>query len=325
MSIELTRRASFIAFGAAGLLASAAAAQASPSASAPAQDREAILAMSGTFHVRFDTRETVPFLADYQPLDPSISAGNEVVRVIEDTGDIIRLQHILVVHHEGQDIVVRHWRHDWHYQPRAVLAFKGGDIWRLEPAAREARRGRWSQIVYNTDDSPRYGALGTWEHDYGVSRWTSERTLRPLARRDAVLHPDYSHYSCVNRHAITPTGWVHEQDNAKLGVRDGNPVTFVHEAVINTYNRAEDFNIAAADDYLSATKSYWDAVRGLWDERIARFDGIWLQEAEQTGSASGPPLMRIADEVKAGETALATAITRARDIIEGATRAPGQS
>ena len=48
-----------------------------------------------------------------------------------------------------------------------------------------------------------------------MARWTSDETRRPLARRDAVRHPVYDHYLGVNRHALTPDGWVHEQDNAK--------------------------------------------------------------------------------------------------------------
>jgi hypothetical protein len=278
--------------------------------------------MAGSFHVRFDARETVPFLPDYEPRDPSVSAGNEVVRVIEDAGTTIRLQHILVVSTEGRDIVVRHWRHDWHYQPREVLAYAGAGAWLLKPVARAARRGNWSQIVYNTDDSPRYGALGAWAHDHGVSRWTGARTLRPLALRDAVRNPPYTHYSCVNRHAVTPTGWVHEQDNAKLGMHGGAPATFVHEAVINSYGRAEDFRVSAADEYLAATRPYWNAVRALWEEKIAAYGGLGLREVTQTGSAAGSRLMQLAEQVQSGEIGVEAAVTQAREIISSATRRP---
>jgi hypothetical protein len=61
------------------------------------RDRASILAMAGEFKVRFDMRETVSFVADYEPLAPKVSGGHEVVRVVEDTGRVIRLQHLLVV------------------------------------------------------------------------------------------------------------------------------------------------------------------------------------------------------------------------------------
>jgi hypothetical protein len=325
MPVDFNRRfalgAGLAGFAFAALPSSTASA-APRSSQAPAPDRTAILKMAGSFHVRFDTRETVAFLPDYEPREPSISGGNEVVRIVEDRGDLIRLQHILVVAHEGQDIIVRHWRQDWEYEPSHVLTYAGANTWRRRAIPRHDRPGSWAQTVYNTDDSPRYGAHGVWEHDVGVSRWTGTRELRPLARRDAVRNPPYTHYSCVNRHAITPTGWVHEQDNSKLGVREGRVATYVHEAVINSYDRAADFNIAAADAYLAETQDYWDGVRSLWDARIAAFGGLWLQEAAQTGSASGPPLMDLADKLRIRELSASEAIARAGEIIDGATRRP---
>ena len=41
----------------------------------PEQDRKSILAMAGDYKVRFDMRETVPFVADYKPLEPKRSGG----------------------------------------------------------------------------------------------------------------------------------------------------------------------------------------------------------------------------------------------------------
>ncbi|MDO8900828.1 MAG: hypothetical protein Q7V15_05675 [Phenylobacterium sp.] len=287
------------------------------------QGRRAVLAMVGDFHVRFDTRETVPFVADYEPADPAIHAGDEVVRVIEDTGKVIRLQHILVVRQGERTFTVRHWRQDWTFEPEAVSTYVGADTWRLAPTTPDQGRGLWSQTVWNTDDSPRYGALGTWAHDRGVSRWTSQPTLRPLARRDTAANPPYDRYACVNRHALTPRGWVHEQDNAKIGTRDGQTVTFVHEAVINTYDRADGFDAAPAEAYLAATQAYWNGVQSRWEMVIATGGGLWLREAPQTGSAAGPALMALAEQVQAGEIALAEALARAEGVIAEATRRPG--
>ena len=61
------------------------------------QDRQAILAMAGDYQVHFDFTETVPLHEGYKLKDKKLSGGYEVVRVIEDTGDFISLQHILVV------------------------------------------------------------------------------------------------------------------------------------------------------------------------------------------------------------------------------------
>jgi hypothetical protein len=314
MSALLTRRASLLALGAAALLPAAAWAQ-----TPFARDRQSILAMTGDYRVRFDMRETVPFLADYTPLEPKMSGGYESVRVAEDTGEHILLQHLLVAEHEGQSFVIKHWRQDWTYQPSDVLVYTGENRWRVADVAPEARAGAWSQTVWQTDDSPRYGGVGRWSYDDGVVRWTSDETWRPLPRRDAIRNPPYRRLEGVNRHALTPTGWVHEQDNAKIGPRDGSDVTFVHEVVLNTYARSEDYDIAAADRYWAATQEYWAGVRAAWDQSIARGRGVYVEEEPNNGSVTGPRLMGLAEEIVGGNNQTGPALAEAQRVIGTAT------
>lgn len=293
-------------------------------ADAPERDRQSILAMAGDYRVRFDMRETVPFVADYTPLDPKRSGGFESVRVIEDRGDFISLQHLLVVKDEDdKPIVVKHWRQDWTYEPKDVLVYESSGRWTVKPVSPQARKGSWSQTVWQTDDSPRYGGVGRWAYDHGVARWQSDDTLRPLARRDAVRHPIYTWYVGQNRHALTPAGWVHEQDNAKVGVRDGKPVTYVHEVVVNTYQRSKDYEIAAADSYWASTKDYWAEVRKAWDAAARDRKVVAVREEAQAGSVTGPKLMGLADEIAAGKLGTGPAIEQARTLIaqETATKA----
>src|SRR5690554_6171483 len=80
------------------------------------QDRQAILAQAGDYRVRFDMRETVAFQPGYEPLEPKRSGGHEIVRVIQDDGRFISLQHTLVMEHGGQVHVIKHWRQDWTYE-----------------------------------------------------------------------------------------------------------------------------------------------------------------------------------------------------------------
>jgi len=288
--------------------------QAKPSA-VYERDRQSILAMAGNFRVRFDFRETASFVAGYKPIDPKTSGGYESVRVVDDRPGLIVLQHILVVG-EGKDAaVVKHWRQDWVYQPKTVLNYVASGEWKLTPVNAADRTGAWSQTVWQTDDSPRYGGIGQWRYDHGVARWTSDATLRPLARRDAVRHPVYDSYEGVNRHALTPTGWIHEQDNAKIGVQAGKRVTFVHETVLNTYVRSTEFSAKPADDYWAATKEYWSAVRTEWSGKIIRDRGVRVAEEAENGSVTGPRLMELADEIAEGKTSTAKAIAEARQTI----------
>ncbi|MEG3124083.1 DUF6607 family protein [Sphingomonas sp. GB1N7] len=286
-----------------------------------ARDRAAILAMAGTFKVTFDMRETTPLVAGYTPFPAKLSGGHEVVRAIVDTPDLIVLQHLLVVTDgNGKTMVIKHWRQDWTWQPKTVLAYADTGRWSLRAVPEAERKGAWSQTVWQTDDSPRYGGIGRWRYDDGATRWTSDETRRPLARRDATRIPPYDHYLGTNRHVLTPAGWVHEQDNAKIGTKDGKPATFVHEYVVNTYAPASDFAIAEADAYWAKTKDYWAAVRGDWDRAIASGSGIKLQEEANNGSVTGHELMLIADDLVTGEAKIDQAKTEAAELIARSTK-----
>src|SRR5690606_20382719 len=119
--------------------------------------------------------------------------------------------------------------------------------------------------------SPRYGGVGRWTYDNGLTQWASNPTWRPLARRDAVRDTIYDRYLGTNRHALTPTGWVHIQDNMKMapaqGSEDGGgePTAVVQEDVINSYERSTSYSTAPGDDYWTATQGFWAAVRDQWD------------------------------------------------------------
>src|SRR3989344_7994870 len=295
---------------------------ASPPASAFERDRQSILAQAGQYRVHFDMRENVSFQADYDPLEEQLSGGSEIVRVVYDQGDRISLQHILVMEHEGQVIVIKHWRQDWVYQPQTVLTYAGPSQWVLTPVPADQRQGAWSQTVWQTDDSPRYGGVGRWTYDNGLSAWTSNPTWRPLARGGAGRDPVYDRYLASNRHILTPNGWVHIQDNVKMsGKAGGAPVAVVQEDVINTYDRSTGYSPQAGDDYWAKTQGFWAAVRQAWDDAIVAGNGVHLQQEAPTGSVTGAPLMDLAQSLADGETIAAHAIAQARVLIAEATSA----
>lgn len=309
--------------------AATAAAQSVASSTAPARnaqferDRQSILAQAGQYRVRFDMRENAVFRAGYEALDEKLSGGNEIVRVVYDHGDRISLQHILVMEHDGKSMVIKHWRQDWVYHPTQVLTYAGPDEWILTSVSDADRTGAWSQTVWQTDDSPRYGGVGRWSYDNGMAEWTSNVTWRPLARRDAVRNPVYDRYLGSNRHALTPTGWVHIQDNLKMAPAHGDggdPTAVVHEDVTNTYSRWDGYSAKPGDDYWAATKDYWAAIRDAWDAAIARGNGVHVEEEADTGVVTGMPLMDLAQKIQDGQITQDAAIAQGRRIIEDATK-----
>jgi hypothetical protein len=226
------------------------------------KDRRAILAMSGEFEVKFKFDETVALRAGYE-LKHDSAGGNETVLVVENSGKRIVLQHILVS--KDGEHVVKHWRQDWTYEDRDLREYAGDRTWNARHLSAREARGTWTQAVYEVNDGPRYESFGRWVHDGEYSSWQSATTWRPLPRREYSTRKDYDVLLAVNRHAITPWGWVHEQDNTKWdrANTDGHPY-IARELGVNEYRRIQNFDFSPARAYLERTRGYWAAVRAQW-------------------------------------------------------------
>ncbi len=262
-------------------------------------DRQAILAMAGNYRVGFNFQETLALHDGYELKEPYKARAEEIVRVIEDTGNFISLQHILVVGGD-EKYPVKHWRQDWIYEPDSLLEYKGHNLWQSRDLAENERRGAWSQSVWQVDDSPRYAGVGKWIHANGNSTWTSGESWRPLPRRDYTKRDDYDVLVAVNRHTITPTGWSHEQDNAKLVLRDGKSYYLTRELGVNTYDKFDGFATAVADNYWRQTADYWRTVRADW-AGIKRQNRSFRIARERDGKALWEHISGLAGDIARGE------------------------
>ena len=261
-----------------------------PGLSALERDRRAILAMAGGYRTSFDFIETIGFIDDYEPARPYQSWGTEFVYVVADEPHFISLQHVIVMFVEMDDgeiggpFVVKHWRQDWRYQDTDLHVHVGHNSWERRLFSAEEVRGAWSQSVFQVDDSPRYAAIGRWLHDANYSSWTSDTTWRPLPRREYSVRDDYHVLSGTNRHTITPTGWIHEEDNLKVVLdANGNAIEespyLAREAGLNRYERIVDHDFSAGDEYWTATAPFWRDVRDAWDEVFDDRDRLTLKSS----------------------------------------------
>lgn len=247
------------------------------------RDRKAILAMAGEFEVKFKFDETVSLREGYE-LKHDKSGGFETVLVAEDTGKKIVLQHILVS--KDGEHVVKHWRQDWSYEDRDLREFAGERTWTGRHLSTSTVRGTWTQAVYEVNDGPRYESYGRWVHDGEYSSWQSAVTWRPLPRREYATRKDYDVLLAVNRQAITPWGWVHEQDNTKWdrANKDGHPY-IARELGVNEYRRITGFDFAPARAYYERTKRYWAAVRAEWTQVLAGTKPVEVAGGAQVAEA----------------------------------------
>lgn len=262
------------------------------------RDRRAILAMAGGYRTSFDFIETVGFTANYEPRRPYQSWATEYVYVVADEPHFISLQHILVMtfqHDDGSEsdpMVVKHWRQDWRFEDRDIHVYTGHNRWQRRSLEADSARGTWSQAVFQVDDSPRYQAVGRWQHHGNHATWTSDETWRPLPRREFSVRGDYDALVGTNRVTITPRGWVHEEDNLKAVVNArGEPAAdtpyLAREAGLNRYERIVDYDFSAGHDYWQRTGEFWALVRAAWRELFEQRDSFTVRAA-----VDGEPLFQ---------------------------------
>lgn len=271
------------------------------------RDRRAILAMAGEYRTTFDFIETVGFTPGFEPSRPYQSWATELVFPVEDRGDFISLQHVIVMRYVDDDgevrgpFVQKHWRQDWQYEDSAVNVYEGRGRFRRVELPDEEVRGTWSQTVYQVDDSPRYAAIGEWTHTASYSSWTSGETWRPLPRRESTVRDDYDVLIGTNRHTITPTGWVHDEDNLKAVLdMQGRPAkVLAREVGLNRYERIVGFDFSAAELYWERTAALWSDVRAAWAE-LLEHDALVLED-EVDGHELFVPMFERAAALEAGE------------------------
>lgn len=257
------------------------------------RDRQAILAMAGTFVVDFHFEETVGFQLGYEIKEPYDSQALETIIVVEDSADRIVLQHVL----QTKRGIIKHWRQDWLFENRALWEFQGHKTWEKRTLSEAEAAGTWTQRVFQVDDSPRYEAIGRWTHIGDLSQWESEPTNRPLPRREYTKRDDYHIMVARNRQTLTQTGWVHEQDNYKLRLADDEqPETVIaRELGLNTYSHTRADRCADARAWWQEHKAFWAEVRSAWQARFKQHSRIQLK-AEVDDSPLYRHMFALADE-----------------------------
>ena len=234
------------------------------------QDRRAILALAGNYRVSFDFTETVGLVENFKPTRPYFSWGTENVTLLEDKGKFISLQHSLVMYFKNEKgetegpHVMKHWRQDWTWEDSEMQVYQGDLTWKRTSTAQPA--GKWTQAVFQVDDSPRYEVAGAWNHDGGLSIWRSDNCPRPLPRREHTIRKDYNVLEGIHEISITPNGWVHVQSNRKLQIeKDGAKKYLGQELGVDRYEEITSPDLAPAfNQYWAKTSDYWKDVRDTW-------------------------------------------------------------
>ena len=259
------------------------------------RDRRAIYAMEGVFETRFEFIETILMNTLKKPYRPYASWGTELVQVIEDTGDFISLQHIMVMFFVGEDeqvqgpYVMKHWRQDWQWEGKRQLLYEGSKTWSMKDIPSEHSKDGWVWTVWQVDDSPRYSGVGRWNHFESASFFETDHMSRPLPRREFSVRSDYELLMGKDTLIITPLAWYHEQKNFKhkenLQAGSFNGLLLGREVGHNSYKRIVNFDVSAGQEYWQESKDYWSDVRNVWEEIFTKQNQVTLK-----GKVNGNPL-----------------------------------
>ena len=230
------------------------------------KDVESIKSMCGCFKIDFNFTETFVFSEDedYKKSKTYKSGGLEWGHLIVDEKNKISIQHLLIVGSKQFPTIVKHWRQDWLYQNTALYTYDKNDKWSFVNMDKKDVRGQWTQKVYQVDDSPRYEGTSSWVHVDGKSYWEN-KTPAPLPRREFSKRSDYNVTLRGNRHEVTDSGWVHDQDNKKIQKDDGSQFVLAHEKGYSTYTRVPDEDCKAAVEWWEKNSNKWKMVRDKWN------------------------------------------------------------
>jgi hypothetical protein len=109
----------------------------------------------------------------------------------------------------------------------------------------------------------------------------------------------------TNRHTITPTGWIQEENNLKLALDEtGKPRRAIpylaREYGLARYERIRNYDFTPGMDYFDKTEPFWREVRAAWKELIRRDGQFKLRKPVDQGQLF-VPFFEYAERLADGE------------------------
>jgi hypothetical protein len=226
------------------------------------QDREAIKALAGFYKVTFNYAETFSPDDDYKFHERHRSSAKEIAIILEDSPKKIVIQHLLVM--RGDSMIIKHWREDWTYEDTQILAYDKDNAWKKVTLSANDVKGKWTQKVFQVDDSPRYQAIGTWVHVDGRHQWQSN-TDSPLPRRENTERNDYNVLNRGNNLYLTANGWMFEQDNKKIIRSETGDKLLAMEKGMEEFVKTDPKSFGYAQTWWKQQQAFWKDARETWD------------------------------------------------------------
>ncbi|HLS38573.1 MAG TPA: DUF6607 family protein [Sphingobacterium bovisgrunnientis] len=235
-----------------------------------AKDAQTIKSMCGCYEVKFASAETFSYPQnkdEYEASQTKHETALEWITPIIANDNYVSLQHLLIV---SDKMIIKHWRQDWVFENQDQWTYSGFNGVDYSQKTKDSVKGQWSQQVFEVDDTPRYMGSATWTNLDGRTFWQSTADA-PLPRREYSKRSDYNILKRTNIHEIIPSGWIHNQDNAKI-IRENDNADYVlaEEKGYNTYTKVDDSKCVAAQKYWAENEKLWEKVRSKWNKELAK-------------------------------------------------------
>jgi hypothetical protein len=238
------------------------------------QDREAIKSLAGFYKVTFNYAETFSPDDNYKFHERHHSSAKEIAIILEESPKKIVIQHLLVM--KDDSMIVKHWREDWTYEDAQILAYDKDNAWKKLTLIKNDVKGKWTQKVYQVDDSPRYQAIGTWVHVDGRHQWQSNADS-PLPRRESSERNDYNVLNRGNNLYLTANGWMFEQGNKKIIRSTSGDKILALEKGMEEFVKTDPKSFAYAQEWWKNNQAFWKDARESWDAIVAENNYLKVQ------------------------------------------------
>lgn len=242
-------------------------------------ERRLIKSMAGNYKVSFKFAETFSPIPDYKYGERHFSNAKEVAFILEETEDKIVLQHILYVGKHQ----IKHWRQDWIYGNRDILALQKDHEWKKIWLNPEEVKGTWTQKVYQVDDCPRYQGIGTWVHLHGRHYW--ESTADAALPRREISTAGRTDYNVLRRNSrieiFENGGWMLEQDNEKIMRKEnGEEELICLEKGLEEFT-PKNYNADKVMQWWKEQAEFWAEVRNIWNAYIDTHEEVKIKADEK--------------------------------------------
>jgi len=238
------------------------------------KDKETIKSLCGCFDVDFKYKETFSASKNYKPKDVYETGALEWVSYEPQPDGSVRMQHILII---DSSMIIKHWREDWSFENPNIYTYDKNYRWTKTKVDAAKVKGTWTQKVFEVDDRPQYDGVATFSYFDDKTLWQSTVDA-PLPRREYSKRTDYNVLNRGNRLYISPTGYLHEQDNKKIKRTTGEKDTLiVDEKGVNIYKKIEESKCQAGIDWWQKNKVYWNDVRTVWTDLLPTLPELAIQ------------------------------------------------